>query len=226
MYDAAYGYEVAHIVQDGIERMYGGNHPDPDVMYYLTVYNEPMRQPAEPEDVDVEGIRKGLHRVSVGSGDGQRVQLLASGVGVPWAIEAQELLLSDWGVSADVWSVTSWTELRRDGLAADEHNFLHPEEEPRTAYLTEKLKDAQGPFIATSDYMHAVQDQIRQWVPGAYYTLAPTASASPTHVPPRAGSSRSTARRWWCVRCRLWPTRAASTGRSWVRRSRSTTCTT
>jgi pyruvate dehydrogenase E1 component len=171
VYDAAYGYEVAHIVQDGIERMYGGNHPDPDVMYYLTVYNEPMRQPAEPEDVDVEGIRKGLHRVSVGSGDGQRVQLLASGVGVPWAIEAQELLLSDWGVSADVWSVTSWTELRRDGLAADEHNFLHPEEEPRTAYLTEKLKDAQGPFIATSDYMHAVQDQIRQWVPGAYYTL-------------------------------------------------------
>ncbi|WP_295032426.1 pyruvate dehydrogenase (acetyl-transferring), homodimeric type [uncultured Microbacterium sp.] len=171
VYDAAYGYEVSHIVQDGIERMYGGTHPDPDVMYYLTVYNEPMRMPAEPEDVDVEGIRKGLHRISVGSGEGQRVQLLASGVGVPWAIEAQELLLADWGVSADVWSVTSWTELRRDGLAADEHNFLHPEQEPRTAYLTEKLKDAQGPFIATSDYMHAVQDQIRQWVPGAYYTL-------------------------------------------------------
>ncbi|WP_336648065.1 pyruvate dehydrogenase (acetyl-transferring), homodimeric type [Microbacterium sp. MMO-10] len=171
VYDAAYGYEVSHIVQDGIERMYGGTHPDPDVMYYLTVYNEPMRMPAEPEDVDVEGIRKGLHRISVGSGEGQRVQLLASGVGVPWAIEAQELLLADWGVSANVWSVTSWTELRRDGLAADEHNFLHPEQEPRTAYLTEKLKDAQGPFIATSDYMHAVQDQIRQWVPGAYYTL-------------------------------------------------------
>jgi len=170
-YDPAYGYEVAHIVQAGIERMYGGSHPDPDVMYYLTVYNEPFKQPAEPENVDVEGILKGLHRVSEGEGEGPRVQLLASGVGVPWALEAQELLAKDWGVIADVWSVTSWTELRRDGLAADEHNFLHPEEEPQVAYITQKLQGAEGPFVATSDYMHAVQDQIRQWVPGDYYTL-------------------------------------------------------
>ncbi|MGO1507160.1 MAG: pyruvate dehydrogenase (acetyl-transferring), homodimeric type, partial [Microbacterium sp.] len=115
-YDPAYGYEVSHIVQAGIERMYGGSHPDPDVMYYLTVYNEPLKQPAEPEDVDVDGILKGIHRVSEGTGDGPRVQLLASGVGVPWAVEAQELLANDWGVTADVWSVTSWNELRRDGL--------------------------------------------------------------------------------------------------------------
>ncbi|MGO1508514.1 MAG: transketolase-like TK C-terminal-containing protein, partial [Microbacterium sp.] len=73
--------------------------------------------------------------------------------------------------TADVWSVTSWNELRRDGLAADEHNFLHPEEEPQSAYLTQKLQSAEGPFVATSDYMHAVQDQIRQWIPGDYYTL-------------------------------------------------------
>ncbi|WP_261163926.1 pyruvate dehydrogenase (acetyl-transferring), homodimeric type [Microbacterium sp. Marseille-Q6965] len=171
-YDPAYGYEISHIVQSGIERMYGGQHPDPDVMYYLTVYNEPMVQPAEPEGVDVEGIVKGIHRVAEGEGDGHRVQLLASGVGVPWALEAQELLKSDWGVVADVWSVTSWTELRRDGLAADEHNFLHPDDEPRAAYLTEKLKHAEGqPFVATSDFMHAVQDQIRPWVPGPYGTL-------------------------------------------------------
>ena len=170
-YDPAFGYEIAHIVQSGLERMYGGNHPDPDVMYYLTVYNEPMKQPAEPEDVDVEGIVKGIHRISEGTGDGPRVQLLASGVGVPWALEAQELLAADWGVAADVWSVTSWTELRRDGLAADEHNFLHPADEPQIAYLTRKLSQADGPFIATSDFMHGVQDQIRQWVPGAYYTL-------------------------------------------------------
>jgi pyruvate dehydrogenase E1 component len=170
-YDPAYGYEVAHIVQAGIERMYGGSHPDPDVMYYLTVYNEPLKQPAEPEDVDVDGILKGIHRISEGTGDGPRVQLLASGVGVPWAIEAQELLANDWGVVADVWSVTSWNELRRDGLAADEHNFLHPEEEPKVAYLTQKLQSADGPFIATSDYMHAVQDQIRQWIPGDFYSL-------------------------------------------------------
>ncbi|MBO3664187.1 pyruvate dehydrogenase (acetyl-transferring), homodimeric type [Microbacterium stercoris] len=170
-YDPAYGYEISHIVQSGIERMYGGQHEDPNVMYYITLYNEPMVMPAEPEGVDVEGIVKGLHRVSEGQGDGPRVQLLASAVGVAWALEAQELLKKDWGVVADVWSVTSWTELRRDGLAADEHNFLHPEAEPKTAYLTQKLAGIEGPFIATSDHMHAVVDQIRAWVPGQYLTL-------------------------------------------------------
>jgi len=171
-YDPAFGYEVAHIVQSGIERMYGGEHADPNVMYYLTVYNEPFKQPKEPEDVDVDGIVRGIHRVAEGSGSGHRVQLLASGVGVPWAYEAQELLTNDWDVSADVWSVTSWNELRRDGLAADEHNFLSPEEEPHEAYVTQKLKHAEGqPFVATSDFMHAVQDQIRPWIPGPYGTL-------------------------------------------------------
>lgn len=170
-YDPAYGYEIAHIVRAGIERMYGGQHEDPNVMYYITVYNEPIVMPAEPDNVDVDGIVRGIHRISQGQGDGPRVQLLASGVGVPWALEAQELLKKDWGVIADVWSVTSWTELRRDGLAADEHNFLHPEQEPKTAYLTEKLKDAEGPVIAVSDFMHAVQDQIRPWVPQRYLTL-------------------------------------------------------
>ncbi|MCD2169902.1 MULTISPECIES: pyruvate dehydrogenase (acetyl-transferring), homodimeric type [Microbacterium] len=170
-YDPAYGYEISHIVRSGIERMYGGNHPDPNVMYYMTVYNEPYVQPAEPEGVDVDGIVRGIHHISSGEGDGPRTQLLASGVGVPWAFEAQRLLKDDWGVTADVWSVTSWSELRRDGLAADEHNFLHPEEEPRVAYLTDKLKEADGPVVAVSDWMHAVQDQIRQWVPQNYWTL-------------------------------------------------------
>ncbi len=170
-YDPAYGYEIAHIVRSGLERMYGGEHPDPNVMYYLTVYNEPLVQPAEPAGVDVEGIVRGIHRISEGAGDGPRAQILASGVGVPWALEAQKLLREDWGVVADVWSVTSWTELRRDGLAADEHTFLHPADEPRTAYVTEKLRDAQGPVVAVSDFMHAVQDQIRQWVPNRYLTL-------------------------------------------------------
>jgi pyruvate dehydrogenase E1 component len=170
-YDPAYGYEIAHIVRSGIERMYGGQHEDPNVMYYITVYNEPIQMPAEPENVDADGIVRGIHRISQGQGDGPRTQLLASGVGVPWALEAQALLKNDWGVIADVWSVTSWTELRRDGLAADEHNFLHPEAEPKTAYITEKLKDAEGPVIAVSDFMHAVQDQIRPWIPQRYLTL-------------------------------------------------------
>jgi pyruvate dehydrogenase E1 component len=172
-YDPAYGYEIRHIVRDGIERMYGDGSDgrDQNVMYYLTVYNEPMVQPAEPEDVDVEGILRGIHRISVGEGGGPRANLLASGVGVPWALEAQKLLREDWNVSADVYSVTSWNELRRDGIAADQHNFLHPEEPAREAYLTTKLKDAQGPFLATSDYDHLVQDQIRKWVPGDYAVL-------------------------------------------------------
>nr|WP_314844164.1 pyruvate dehydrogenase (acetyl-transferring), homodimeric type [uncultured Microbacterium sp.] len=170
-YDPAYGYEIAHIMRSGLERMYGGEHEDPNVMYYITLYNEPIVMPAEPEGVDVDGIVRGIHRISVGEGEGPRAQLFASGVGLPWALEAQELLKNDWGVIADVWSVTSWTELRRDGLAADEHNFLHPEEEPRTAYLTEKLQGVEGPVVAVSDFMHAVQDQIRPWVPNRFATL-------------------------------------------------------
>jgi pyruvate dehydrogenase E1 component len=175
-YDPAYGYEIGHIVRAGLERMYGGNaestpHGDPNVMYYLTVYNEPIVQPAEPEGVDVDGIVRGIHLLRGGQEQGPKAQLLASGVSVPWALEAQQLLAQDWGVSADVWSVTSWSELRRDGLKAEEHNFLYPQQEKQVPYLTRKLQDAQGPFVAVSDYEHAVPDQIRQFVPGEYATL-------------------------------------------------------
>ncbi|GAA1834837.1 pyruvate dehydrogenase (acetyl-transferring), homodimeric type [Agromyces salentinus] len=170
-YDPAYGYEIGHIMRAGLERMYGGSHSDPNVMYYLTVYNEPIVQPAEPEGADVDGILRGIHKVAAGNGNGPTAQLLASGVAVPWALEAQQLLANDWGVSADVWSVTSWSELRRDGLAADEHNFLNPDAEPRVPYVTSKLSGATGPFVAVSDYMHAVPDQIRAYVPGDFATL-------------------------------------------------------
>ncbi|MGA1838934.1 pyruvate dehydrogenase (acetyl-transferring), homodimeric type [Herbiconiux sp. 11R-BC] len=170
-YDPAYGYELNHIVRAGLEQMYGGSHPNPNVMYYLTVYNEPHVQPAEPEGLDVDGVVKGIYRLKSGWIEGPKAQILSSGVAVPWALEAQELLANDWGVSADVWSVTSWTELRRDGLRAEEHNFLHPTEERHVPYLTSKLQDAPGPFVAVTDYMHAVPDQIRQFVPGEYATL-------------------------------------------------------
>ncbi|WP_293696903.1 pyruvate dehydrogenase (acetyl-transferring), homodimeric type [uncultured Agrococcus sp.] len=168
-YDPAYGYEIAHIVEDGIRRMYGEN-PE-NIFYYLTVYNEPIRQPAEPENVDVEGILKGVHRISSSEHHEVKVQLMASGVAVPWALHAQELLGQDWGVSADVWSVTSWSELRRDAVSAEEYNFLHPQEPARVPFVTQQLANAEGPYVATSDYMHAVADQIRQWVPGDYLTL-------------------------------------------------------
>ncbi len=172
-YDPAYGYEIRHIVRDGIERMFGENADgrDQDVIYYLTVYNEPMVQPAEPEGVDVEGILKGIHLIAPAEGDGPRAQILASGVAVPWALEAQHLLAEDWGVRAAVWSVTSWNELRREALAAEQHAFLHPGDEVRTPYLTAKLQGAQGPFVATTDYDHLVADQVRAWVPGRYATL-------------------------------------------------------
>lgn len=170
-YDPAYGYEIAHIVKSGIERMYGGNHPDPNVMYYLTVYNEPMIHPAEPEGVDAEGIVRGIHRVHRAEAGSEHAQILASGVAVPWAIEAAELLQRDWGVAADVWSVTSWSELRRDGLQAEQHNFLHPADQPRTPYLTQKLADAEGPVVAVSDWATDVPDQIRAFVPGDYSVL-------------------------------------------------------
>ncbi|WP_309081831.1 pyruvate dehydrogenase (acetyl-transferring), homodimeric type [Zhihengliuella sp.] len=171
-YDPAYGYEIGHIIRAGLERMYGGNHPDPNVMYYLTVYNEPYVQPAEPEGVDVEGILGGIHRVAVGGQEGPKTQLLASGVAVPWAIEAQRILAEEWGVSADVWSVTSWTELRRDGLAAEREAFLDPTaENAREPFVTRQLAGAEGPIVAATDYMSQVPDQIRQYVPNEWATL-------------------------------------------------------
>ena len=160
-----------------MDRMYGTNddgtpaHSDPNVMYYITVYNEPMAQPAEPDDLDVEGLLHGIYKLKSAENLGPRAQLLASGVGVPWALEAQQLLADDWNVAADIWSVTSWNELRRDGLEADEHNFLHPSDEPRTPYVTQALQGAEGPVVAVSDFMHAVPDQIRPFVPGDYLTL-------------------------------------------------------
>jgi len=170
-YDPAYGYEIGHIVRSGLERMYGGTHPDPNVMYYITVYNEPIVHPAEPERLDVDGLVRGIYKLRAALNDGPKAQLMASGVAVGWALEAQRLLAADWGVSADVWSVTSWGELRRDGLAAESHNFLNPDAERAVPYLTGKLADAQGPFVAVSDYLHAVPDQIRQFVPGDFASL-------------------------------------------------------
>ncbi|AIE82117.1 pyruvate dehydrogenase [Actinotignum schaalii] len=174
IYDAAYAYELGHIFKDGLKRMYGDGSDgrEQNVMYYLTVYNEPIHQPAEPENVDVDGIIRGIYKLDEADGlGGPRVNLLSSGVGVRWAREAKRMLRDDWGVDATVYSVTSWYELRKDGLATNEYNYLHPEEEPRKAYVTAKLEGEEGPFIATSDFEHQVQDSIREWIPGDYETL-------------------------------------------------------
>jgi pyruvate dehydrogenase E1 component len=173
IYDPAFGYEIRHIVRDGIERMYGpGDGRDQNVMFYLTVYNEPIQQPVEPEDVDIEGIIKGIHKVAdAAPGDGPQAQILASGVAVSWALEAQELLEAHWNVHATVWSVTSWSELRREALSCERDEFLYPERPARTPFLTQKLAGAQGPFVATTDFDHLVPDQVRAWIPGDYATL-------------------------------------------------------
>ncbi|MEE1928656.1 pyruvate dehydrogenase (acetyl-transferring), homodimeric type [Streptomyces sp. TRM 70351] len=170
-YDPAFAYEIAVIVKDGLRRMYGEDAED--VFYYLTVYNEPKPQPAMPEGVE-EGIVRGLYRFSEGraeardGGQAPRVQLLASGTAIHWVLEAQELLADEWGVAADVWSATSWGELRRDALECDAAALRG---EDRTPYVTRALEGAPGPVLAVSDWMRQVPDQISQWVPQEYSSL-------------------------------------------------------
>ncbi|MFT4010544.1 MAG: pyruvate dehydrogenase (acetyl-transferring), homodimeric type [Nocardioidaceae bacterium] len=174
-YDPAMAYEVAHIMQDGLRRMYGQDPAHPhgeDVLYYLTVYNEPVAQPAEPEDLDVEGLLRGIYQVSAAqASDRPRVQLLASGVGFGWIREAARLLDEDWGIDADLWSVTSWNELARDGIEAEHENLRRPADQHRVPYVTTKLSGSDGPFVATSDFMRAVPNQIAKWVPGDFHVL-------------------------------------------------------
>jgi len=167
-YDPAFAYEVGHIVRDGLRRMYGENSEN--IYYYLTIYNEPFIQPAAPDNLDVDGLLKGMYLYAPAKSGKKRVQLLASGVSMNWALKAQELLADDWAIAADVWSVTSWNELRRDGLATDRHNLLNPDD-ARTSYVTKRLKTQNGPVIAVSDFMRSVQEQIAPWVPLPYYTL-------------------------------------------------------
>jgi pyruvate dehydrogenase E1 component len=182
-YDPAWAYEVAVIMRDALRRMYDSSpsHPDGEnIFYYLTVYNEPYPQPPAPAVPGLdEGILRGLYQYAAAPAPSPEragapvvpAQLLASGVALPWALRARQLLASDWDVSAAVWSATSWTELRRDALACDSWNMLHPESAPRTPYVTSVLTQAAGPFVAVSDWIRAVPDQIARWVPGTYTSL-------------------------------------------------------
>ena len=173
-YDAAWAYELSFIVRDALRRMYSPSpdHPDgEDIFYYLTVYNEPYVQPAVPADYSggtqalERGILRGLYRYAdapqpaeaAEAGGEQpaerpRAQILASGVALRWALEAQRLLAEDWGVAAEAWSATSWTELRRDALSCDEWNMLHPDDtKPRVPHVVSALADHSGPVVAVSD---------------------------------------------------------------------------
>jgi pyruvate dehydrogenase E1 component len=169
-YDPTFGYEVAVIIQDGLRRMYVDQE---DVFYYLTLMNENYAHPPMPEGVE-DGIRRGMYLLSGADGrpgDAPRVQLLGSGTILREVIAAAELLASDFGVAADVWSVPSFTELRRDGLAAERWNMLHPLDEPRRSYVETCLAERSGPVVASTDYIRAFADQIRPFVPRRYQVL-------------------------------------------------------
>ncbi len=168
-YDPAFGFEIAFIVEEGLRRMYGEDSED--VIYYLTVYNEPYPQPVMPEIPRLrEGVLRGMYRYRQVPGDQPRAQVLASGISVRLALQAQELLSQDWRIAADVWSVTSWNELRREAVDCEAHNLLHPQD-PRTPWVTQALMGTTGPIVAVSDWMRAVPDGISRWVPGDWSSL-------------------------------------------------------
>ncbi|MGE5646031.1 MAG: pyruvate dehydrogenase (acetyl-transferring), homodimeric type [Acidobacteriota bacterium] len=166
-YDPAYAYEIGVIMQDGIRRMYQENE---DIFYYLTVYNENYAQPPMPEGVR-EGILKGLYRLKPAPGGKAVAHLFGSGTILNEAIKAQQLLAEKYNVAADVWSATSYTELRREALAVDRWNRLHPGEPARRPYIEQAIEGFDGPVIAASDYMKAVADQIAPWLPGRLVAL-------------------------------------------------------
>ncbi len=166
-YDPTYAYELAVIVQDGMRRMV---QEQEDVYYYITVMNENYVQPPMPEGVE-EGILRGIYRLREGAKDAIKVQLLGSGTILREVEAAAELLEADYGVSADVWSVTSFNELRRDGIDVERWNRLHPEEEPRTPYVAKVLNETDGPIVASTDYMRAYGDQIRPYLRADYTVL-------------------------------------------------------
>jgi pyruvate dehydrogenase E1 component len=166
-YDPCYGYELAVIIQDGLRRMC---REQESVFYYIACMNENYVHPAMPEGAE-EGIVKGMYRLKQGGRGKMRVQLLGSGTILREVIAAGEMLEREFKVPADVWSVTSFSELRRHALAVDRWNERHPDATPRESYVESCFAKQTGPFVAATDYIKTVADQIRQWVPGAYRVL-------------------------------------------------------
>jgi pyruvate dehydrogenase E1 component len=171
-YDPAFGYEVAVIIQHGLERMLQKEH---DVVYYVTLQNEAYAHPEMPAGVSSEDIIRGLYKFrAVGPAEAKgkhRVHLLGSGSIMQQVLSAATILAEKYSVAADVWSATSYQQLRRDAQSCDRWNMLHPAEKPRVPYVTRTLGETDGPVIAASDYMKMVSDQIAQWIPGGMYAL-------------------------------------------------------
>jgi pyruvate dehydrogenase E1 component len=172
-YDPSFAYEIAVLVEHGLERMYsdrvrpGGE----DVIYYLTVYNEPVQQPPMPEHVTDQMVIDGLYLFRPGAGETDSAHILASGTLVNEALVAQALLAADWDVKADVWSAPGWNRLLRDGAAVESYNRTNPEEPPRVPLVTRILAETEGPYVAVSDWMRATPFQIADWIPGPFAVL-------------------------------------------------------
>jgi pyruvate dehydrogenase E1 component len=166
-YDPCFNYELAVIIQDGLRRMCAEQE---SIFYYITVMNENYAHPAMPEGAQ-SGILSGMYRLKAGGKGKVRVQLLGSGTILREVLAAADLLEERFAIPADVWSVTSFSELRRDALEAERWNARHPDSEPRVSYVAKCFAGVDGPFVAATDYMKLVSDQIRQWVPGRYAVL-------------------------------------------------------
>ncbi len=166
-YDPTYAYELAVIIQDGLRRMIGEQE---NVFYYITCMNENYVQPSMPAGVE-DGILRGMYLLQVGGQGKIRAQLMGSGTILREVLAAADLLKEDFGIPTDIWSVTSFNELRRNALETERWNILHPTETPRQSYLEEKLADKPGPYIAATDYMKIVADQVQRWMPGRYISL-------------------------------------------------------
>jgi len=166
-YDPAFAYELAVIVHDGMRRMYVEQE---NIFYYITVMNENYPQPAMPAGVET-GILKGAYQLQTGGRGKVRATLLGSGTILRECLAAAKMLENDYGVPADVFSVTSFSELRREALECERWNLLHPAETPRVPYVQQWFRDREHPVVAATDYLRTVPDQIRQWVGGRYVTL-------------------------------------------------------
>jgi pyruvate dehydrogenase E1 component len=170
-FDPTYGYELAVIIREGMRQMTELQH---DVFYYITVMNESYQQPAMPEGVE-EGIIKGMYLLEEDKKEAaHHVQLLGSGTILREVREAAKILRDEFNVASDVWSVTSFNELRREGLAVERNNRLHPQQKPKQTYIEQCLGGRKGPVIASTDYMKLFADQIRQWVPSKEYKVLGT----------------------------------------------------
>jgi pyruvate dehydrogenase E1 component len=167
-YDPTYAYEMAVIIHDGLKRMY---EKQENVFYYLTAMNENYEMPPMPQGVE-DGILKGMYLLKEGNAKKKlHAQLLGSGTILREVLAAGELLEKDFNVSCDVWSVTSFNELRREGIDTERHNLLHPETKPRVSYVAQCLKGRKGPAVAATDYMRNYADQIRPYMDRAYTVL-------------------------------------------------------